>query len=101
MNTLEVYLSPTAKKQFEVLCQYLTAEWSVSTKDDFVKRLDRKFTQIASQPKSCPVSQEIVGLRKSVVDKRTSFYYRVNASSIEVLTIFDNRQSEKSINKDI
>jgi plasmid stabilization system protein ParE len=84
MNTLKVYLSPTAKRQFEKLCQYLTEEWSVKTKNDFVNRLDRKFTQISSQPKSCPESQEINGLRKSVLDKRTSFYYRIHTNSIEV-----------------
>jgi len=64
MNKLKVYLSPTAEKQIINLCQYLTEEWSKKTKDDFVKKLDKKFIQLSSQPKSGPESLEINGLRK-------------------------------------
>ena len=101
MKSLGVYLSPTACKQFESLCQYLTEEWSNKVKQDFVARLDKKFSQISSLPESCPESQEISGLRKAVVDKRTSFFYRISVNSIEVLTIFDNRQSQQTIKKTI
>ena len=73
----------------------------MKTKNDFIDRLDKKFIQISSQPKSCPQSLEIKGLRKSVLDKRTSFFYRINSNSIEVLTIFDNSQSPENIQQSV
>lgn len=101
MKKRKVFLSPTAVQQFELLCNYLIEEWSFKSKNDFIQRLDKKFDQISSQPESCPESEIVKGIRKASVDKRTSFLYRIHLQSIEVITIYDNRQSVVSIKKSI
>ena len=99
MNKLQIYLSPIAENQFEKICDYLITEWSEKSKKDFIFKLDKKFSQISAQPRSCPESESFKGLRKAVVDNKTSFLYRIKSTSIEILTIYDNRQSLKTIKK--
>ncbi len=55
-----------------------------------------KFSQISSQPESCTESTVLSGLYKCVVTKQTSFFYRIKASEIEVITLIDNRQESKN-----
>ena len=70
---------------------------------DLFKKLTDKITQISSQPDSCPKSDKFEGLYKCVVTKQTTFYYRVlhQSNEIEIITIFDTRQSPDQLDKDI
>jgi len=101
MKHLEIFFSLTAKKQFEDICHYILTEWSFKEKEEFKKRLQKKLSQISQHPKSCPKSSFMKGLRKAVVDKRTSIFYRFSIEYIEVIIIIDNSQSESTVKKSI
>ena len=53
--------------------------------------------QISTHPKSCPESYEMRGIYKGIVNKQSSFYYRIKKNEIEIITIFDNRQDQSKI----
>jgi hypothetical protein len=55
------------------------------------------FNRIAHHPESCPKSSEFPNLYKCVVSEQTSYFYRINFSDIEIITVFDNRQDPISI----
>ena len=57
--------------------------------------------QISNFPESCIESELFPDLRKCIVTKQTSFLYRIQSNEIEVITVFDNRSSFKSITKEI
>ena len=89
---MEVFLSPVAAKKIEILISYLQEEWSDKVKYDFISKLTEKFNQISLHPYSCIKSVEFPNLYKCVVNKQTSFYYRIKKNEIEVITVIDNRQ---------
>lgn len=92
MKPYKVYLSPTAQEQYLDILDYLYDEWSEQVKQTFQKKFDQKIDQIAYHPKSCPASVVFTSIYKAVVEKHTSFYYRIKREEVEILTIVDNRQ---------
>jgi plasmid stabilization system protein ParE len=100
---MKVFLSELAESKLLKLSDYLLENWSLKTRDKFIEKLSEKIKQISIQPESCPESSEIKGLYKCVVTKQTTFYYRIliESKEIEVITIFDTRQSPDKLKKDV
>lgn len=101
MSALKVYLSPLAEFKINTLLQYLESEWGNNSKKNFLGKLQSSVKRIAAFPKSCPESQEIPGVFKCVVTRQTSFYYRIQPDSIEIITVIDNRQNPGTISEEI
>lgn len=95
------YFSPLAEKKLIDLLNYLIEEWSIAAKDNFRQILDEKLHQVSYFPESCIQSKRFFNLHLCVVTKQTSFLYRIKNDEIEVITVFDNRSSFKSITKEI
>ena len=94
---MKVFLSELAETKLIELLGYIQDEWGVLVKEKFLKTFISKKDQISQQPMSCPESSEFKGLFKCVVSKQTTFFYRIENSEIEIITIFDTRQNPKKI----
>ena len=99
--TRKVVLSRTANKKLSGLFDFLVENWSLKVKSDFVKKLDKSIEIIKTQPESFPESEKKIGLRKRVVTKQTTLYYRYNSKRIDIVTIFDTRQDPGKLKKDL
>lgn len=99
--TRKVVISKIAEKKLESLFDYLIEEWSVEVKRKFVERLDSSIEIIKSRPEIFPESKKGNGLRKCVITKQTTLYYRFNSQQINVVTIFDTRQDPQKLDRDI
>lgn len=97
----EVRLSKRAMKRLDKLLVYLEKEWSIKIKNDFIVKLDKSLKQIQKLPYSFPESEKVKGLRKCVVTKQTTIFYKYTETSIYIVAIFDNRQSPKSLENEI
>ena len=95
-----IRLSGRAMKNLDSLLVYLEEEWSTKVKHDFVQKLDKSLKQIQELPDSFPESDYIRGLRKCVVTKQTTVFYKYSDTTIYVVTIFDNRQNPKSLERE-
>ncbi len=80
-----VKLSERASVKLEKLLVYLETEWSYKVKSDFVKKLDKAVKRIQKYLESCQQTKFIKGLRKLVVTKQTSIYYRFDSKSVYIL----------------
>lgn len=97
---LKIRLSRRAMKKLDTLLAYLEDEWSAKVKQEFVLKLDKSLNQLQKLPDSSPESEKIKGLRKCVVTKQTTIFYKYSKTTIDVVTIFDNRQNPKSLKKE-
>jgi len=93
----EIRLSLRAAKKLDLLLVYLENEWSAKAKNDFIRKLEKSFKQIQLHPHSFPVSEKVKGLRKCVVTKQTTVYYKYSDTVIHIITLFDNRQNPDQI----
>ena len=96
-----VKISRTAEKRLEQLFDILVEKWSVKVKNDFIRKLDKCIKVIKVFPYSFPESEKEKGLRKCVITKQTTLYYRFNSTTINVITIFDTRQDPANLKKDL
>jgi len=95
----EIKLSKRTIRKLDSLLIYLEEEWSTKVKHEFVLKLDKSLKQIQKLPDSFPESEKIRGLRKCVLTKQTTLFYKYSETTIDVITIFDNRQNPKSLKK--
>jgi len=98
---MRVFLSPLAERKLMLLLDYLTENWSLGVKNEFLSELKRSIKQIELHPRSCQESIEMPNLYRCVVTKQTSFYYRINAEDIEIVTVIDNRQNPNNLIEEI
>ena len=97
----KVVISKTAEKKLNKLFEYLVKEWSVKVKTQFVEKLDSAIRIIKNQPEIFPESKKGNGLRKCVITKQTTLYYRFNSKRIDIVTVFDTRQNPEKLDKEI
>ncbi len=93
----ECILSPLAERKLQGILQYLKEEWSEKIAQEFLQGLEEALEQVAHHPESSPVSKKKKGVRKCVVSKKTSLFYRIRKDRVEVITILDNREDRSHL----
>ncbi|MEO6348807.1 MAG: type II toxin-antitoxin system RelE/ParE family toxin [Aquaticitalea sp.] len=100
---MNIYFSPLAEEKLIKLTKYLTENWSIKIKDEFLEKLKSKLLQISTHPETCPKSSFQNNLFKSIVTKQNTLYYRWlrDKAEIEIITIFDTRQHPNTLKRDL
>ena len=84
--------SPQAENDFHNIASYLHDNWDAKTVNLFIALVDHLVLLISNNPLQFPKINAEYNIRKCVVTKHNSIYYRVAEKQIEVLRIFDTRQ---------
>lgn len=95
--TREIIWSPDAEKDFESILKYLQVRWSNQITRRFINKVDDNIDLILKDPKIFPLINEQYGIRKSVLTKQNTLYYREKNNKIEVVKLFDTRQDPKKL----
>ena len=97
MKQYAVFQSPLAEKKLLLLLDYLESEWGDASRANFIKKFKTVINNLTSAPYSFPLLDADIGIRKGVVTKHTSIYYRVLNREVEIITLIDNRQNQKRL----
>ncbi|MAO63508.1 MAG: hypothetical protein CL666_00765 [Balneola sp.] len=89
---LPVIWSRESSAKVEEIKAYLLEEWSKKEVESFLKELKSFEDRIELFPKLYPASQKRSNMRKAVITKQQSVIYQVLESTIQIVTILDNRQ---------
>ncbi|MGV8947245.1 MAG: type II toxin-antitoxin system RelE/ParE family toxin [Lutibacter sp.] len=81
----KVVISKTAEKKLDELFSYLIEKWSVKVKNEFTEKLDASIELIKNKPEIFPESKKGKKLRKCVVAKQITLFYRYTSKQINVL----------------
>lgn len=65
----------------------------------FLLKLEKAITLISNRPKLFRETNSRKNLRKCVLNKQTSIFYKVTGKSIFIVALFDNRQDPDKVNK--
>ena len=84
--------SPQSEKDLEKILDYHAIEWEADVSIKFLNLVDSLLRQISRNPKQYPLIHKKLNIRKCVITKHNSLYYRNRRSAIELLRIYDNRQ---------
>lgn len=92
-----VILSPSAKADIENITQYLDQEWGKNVLTKFLSKVEWIINQIVFNPLQYPVINSKFKIRRCVITKQNTLFYRLVNGKIEIVRIFDNRQDPNKL----
>ena len=95
---MKVNWTPNAKKSFEHILDWLYAKWTNKEIENFLDQTDSTIEQIKNNPYLYRASEQNEQVRRGLVNRFISLYYRVRTKEEEIvlLTFWDNRQNPDS-----
>lgn len=92
MSTYPVTWSPKAKDEFVNILAFIEGQFGSETAADCVLMVEALLERIATFPNMFPASGPH-SIRRAVVQKNLSIYYRFQGDQIDILKVWDNRQN--------
>lgn len=93
----EVIWSPLAEEDFELILDYLQLNWSDRIIKNFINKVDDNINLILEDSKIFPVINDELQIRKSVISKQNTLYYREISGKLEIVRFFDSRQDPNKL----
>jgi plasmid stabilization system protein ParE len=94
-SKIKIIWSPEAKQDMENILDYLMFRWGIAVTSRFLFHTEKIINQIAKNPKQYPVFFYPKRIRKCVLTKQNTIYYRLINEKIEIVRVFDTRQNPK------
>ena len=91
----EVVITDTAKEDIETIADFLQINYSSRVKMDFLVKLTEQLLLIEKMPFMYQASDTNPLVRRCVVHKNASFFYKVTDDYIFILSITDNRSENR------
>ena len=89
--------SPLSENDFSTILEYLKENWDDKMVQGFIEITSSSLSQISNNPKQFPVINKNKKIRKCVLSKHNTLYYRDTKDSVDILRIYDNRQDPKKL----
>lgn len=98
---MEVVWSRLALITYKEIFENLQFRWTLMEMQTFRDLTQDLLNKIKAQQISCPIINKELEIRKAVVHKNVSFYYRENLSTrkIYLITDFNNRLNPETLKK--
>jgi hypothetical protein len=98
-SEMDIIWSSKAKITFFKVLDYLNENWTQKEMIQFNQRTQIILNAIKKNPGIFSPSATNKEIRKAIVDKNNSFFYKIDAyhQRIYLLTFFDNRQNPKGL----
>jgi plasmid stabilization system protein ParE len=92
--------SPKASKQFLEISNSIAKKWSLKTAIEFADKVDLAVNALKTMPEAFPESVK-KKVRMCVISRQTTALYRLKKDTVEILVLFDTRQSLKKLKKEL
>ena len=86
-----------AKRDLSLIINYLETNWSEREIRRFFQRLEQTLETILQSPQLYKLVDKRKNVRKCLLSKQTSIYFKVEDDKIFLITLFDNRQDPKKL----
>jgi plasmid stabilization system protein ParE len=93
--------SPRASSDYRNILSYILSKWSEKEALEYIQRIEQIISLIRKMPEMYKASRKGKNIRQCVVNSQTSLYYRIHKDTIEIITIFDNRQNPEKLKKEL
>ncbi len=93
----KIIWSPLSQNDFISILNYLQENWDATVVQGFIEIIASSVSQISNNPKQFPLIYKNKKIRKCVLTKHNSLFYRDRKDYVDVLRIYDNRQDPKKL----
>jgi plasmid stabilization system protein ParE len=92
-----VIWSPLSENDFKQILEYLNENWDYKVAVRFIDVTEQAINQISVNPKQYPLIYRKKRIRRCVLSRQNSLFYRERNDFIDILRIYDTRQDPKSL----
>lgn len=89
----QIVWSPLAENDLLQILDYLQENWNEEVTITFLEIIENLISQIGKNPKQFPLINKGKQIRKCVLTKHNTLFYRYSKNTIAILRIFDSRQN--------
>jgi plasmid stabilization system protein ParE len=93
----QIVWSPSAESDFANILEYLQENWEERVTNQFIDLTEDILVQISINPRQCPLIHKKEKIRKCVLTKHNTLFYRDNNSQVDILRIYDTRQDPNTL----
>ena len=93
----QIIWSPLAESDFAQILDYLDIKWEKKVAAHFIELTENLINQISLNPRQFPICYKRKNVRKCVLTKHNTLFYRDTRSSIQILRIYDTRQDPDTL----
>lgn len=93
----QIIWSPLAESDLSNILDYLDKNRERKVAVNFLNLTDNFINQISLNPKQFPFIHKRKGIRKCVITKHNTLFYRDRRNKVEVLRIYDTRQNPDTL----
>jgi plasmid stabilization system protein ParE len=94
---VEIIWSKEADNDLDKLKDYLLANWGQVVLTDFLEKLIESIELVSAKPNTFAKYTEHWNIRKVVITKHNTLFYRFESNRIEIVRIFDTRQDPNKL----
>jgi len=93
----QIVWSPLAESDFANILAYLNENWDEKVTNQFIDLTDEIIGKISVNPRQFPIIYKKEKIRKCVLTKHNTMFYRDNKYQVEILRIYDTRQDPENL----
>ena len=93
----QVVWSPLSESDFAKILEYLNENWDEKVTNQFIDLIENILEQISINPRQFPVIYKKEKIRKCVLTKHNSMFYRDSKTQVDILRIYDTRQDQNTL----
>ena len=93
----QIVWSPLSENDFSGILNYLNKNWGEKAASQFIDLTESFLTQISVNPRQFPVIHKKKKIRKCVLTKHNTLFYRDSKFQIDILRIYDTRQDPDNL----
>ncbi len=96
---MKISWTPTARKTYFKVLEYLDEAWTQREIQNFVNITEKVLNLIVIDPEMFEASRKKSNVRKGLITKHNTLYYRIKPrkQEIELITFWDNRQNPEKL----
>jgi len=89
--------SNLSKKDFDNILDYLDKNWGHRVAANFIDLTENIVNQISINPRQFPICYKRKKVRKCILTKHNTIFYRDGKINVEILRIYDTRQDPNTL----
>jgi len=93
----DIEWSDEALSNLAQIVHYLESNWTEREIENFFLRLENVLELISKNPKLFSITHKRKNVRRCILGKQTSIYYKFESDKIFLVTLWDNRQDPKKL----
>jgi plasmid stabilization system protein ParE len=94
-----VVISPLAQQDIESILKYLSENWDQKVIEQFLQKLELFYVIVSINPRVFGYYNKSKNIRNYAIGKQQVIYYRIGRKCVEIITVFDSRQSPLKLKK--